>query len=107
MTEAYNVKYGPEFLDDVDLRGLEQLVEIGQTRFMVDALAYVCRQLKSQQPRTMQDLVASFDAYVEREGLEAIADKDADVPGNHSKARPIELAGTINRLRTLKVAIRP
>lgn len=109
VTEAYNIKYGPELLDDVDLKGLEQIVEISQTRFILDALAFMTQ---SQQMRggggggkAMQDLVAAFDAYLGSVGIDGVASRDADVPGNFARARPQELAGTINRLRSLRVRL--
>lgn len=84
-------------LEDIDLRGIEQLVEPNQTR----AIAYAILTWQ-QQHRThlLSDLLDDIMTWVDRQDFDALTPYPmADL----SEFRRYELAAVINRLRSLRV----
>ncbi|MFH1531600.1 MAG: ABC-ATPase domain-containing protein [Pseudomonadota bacterium] len=95
--ETRAILFGEE---EVDLTGLEQLVEDSQARFIADVMLHIHRHLVDGR-RDLHTLV--------EEALAAFGAGDFDNLttgrfGNRAAARPFEVAAAINRLRTLAVA---
>ena len=86
--------------EEIDLTGLEQLVEDSQARFIADVMLHIHRHL-ADGSRDLGSLV--------EEALEAFSEGGFDrlsrgCYGNRAACRPFEVAAAINRLRTLAVA---
>ncbi|KAA8494354.1 hypothetical protein FVE85_4329 [Porphyridium purpureum] len=99
------IQYGSEEFA-INLRALEQLVELGQTRLIADAMHYV--EMVSKQTAPVQDmkkLAVRVEAALDAKGLDAVAPSGWKGIGYYSRPRPIELAAAINRWRLLKVSI--
>ncbi|KAA8492030.1 hypothetical protein FVE85_3468 [Porphyridium purpureum] len=99
------IQYGSEEFA-INLRALEQLVELGQTRLIADAMQYVEMVSKQTAPvQGMKKLVARVEAALDAKGLDAVAPSGWKGIGYYSRPRPLELAAAINRWRLLKVSI--
>jgi predicted ABC-class ATPase len=95
------VHFGDE---SIDLRCVEQIVDLSQTRAVGFAIHLAATRL--------MDGIAPLRAVMER--LEALLDSDGldcldphhrsgHHPGNHARPRTLEVAAAINRLRTLRM----
>ena len=96
------IRYGAT---DVDLRGLEQLVDPSQTR----AVGLAIHRASATSVRDGADLPAILDeleTFFDREGLDALDPfhRPGRHPGNLARPRRFEVAGAINRLRSLRCA---
>ena len=89
------VSFGEE---ELELGGLGQLVEHSQVRAVALALAQLGRQADGQTP--LAELMAHLMRQLEREGLDDLAPYAWD---RLAMFRPLELAGALNRLRSLRV----
>jgi len=87
----------------VDLRGLEQLVEIGQTRALGYAIHWIAGEL-ARASRPLPRLLDALEAWLDREGLDALDPfhRPAEHPGNLARPRRYEIAAAINRMRSLR-----
>ncbi len=84
--------------EQIDLGGVEQLVDTSQTRAIGDAMMIArTRMGKDQSLRTVVERIA---ADIEIDGLAAL---NSHPFGHYAQFRPYELAAAINRLRTLVV----
>jgi predicted ABC-class ATPase len=82
----------------IDLAGVEQLVDISQTRAIGDAIYYAKRYMDGT--RTLREVIEAVAADLDRMGLDALS----SVPvGNYASFRTLELAAAMNRLRSLCV----
>jgi predicted ABC-class ATPase len=85
----------------VDLSGLEQLVDTSQTRAIAEMMRWIGRRADGK-----TDLKALIDALyreIDAEGLDVISPFRGQHPGDLALPRKLELAGAVNRLRTLRV----
>ncbi len=82
----------------IDLGAVEQLVDVSQTRAVGDAIYYSTRYMDGK--TTLADIIRSVFADIEKQGLDVIGPKPV---GDYAYFRPFELAGAINRLRTLVI----
>lgn len=89
----------------VDLRGLEQLVEISQTRAVGHAIHWLAREL-ARESRPLPELLDALVAFLDREGLDPLdpTHRPEQHPGNLARPRRYEVAAAINRMRSLRVA---
>lgn len=92
------IQYGD---GEVDLAGVEQLVEHSQTRAIADALQ-LCAKTYMDGRRTVREVVDALNEDIERDGLDVLN------PGMHmvglARPRRYELAAAINRVRTGKMS---
>ncbi|WP_124726828.1 ABC-ATPase domain-containing protein [Staphylospora marina] len=93
----HTILYGTE---PIDLSGLEQLVHPSQTR----ALAWMIKRIaeRADGKVTLREWIDRLTAETAEQGLETISPFRGH-PGNLAMPRKHELAGAINRLRTLSV----
>ena len=82
----------------IDLAGLEQLVDISQTRAIAEAL-YVARHYMNCS-RPLSDIIESLFQQIRELGLDVLSPFPA---GHFAMPRPLEVAAALNRLRTLRV----
>lgn len=88
---------------EIDLGGVEQLVDKSQTRAIMDAVAMLQRtQLRDGQPATLAACLDAADAAMQG-GLDNLAAAGA-FRGDLARPRRIELAAAISRLRSLRAA---
>jgi predicted ABC-class ATPase len=86
----------------IDLAALEQLVDPSQTR----AIAQILRVLgdKADGNKSLRELIDEVFADLERHGFDAISPfRRGHHPGDLALPRKFEVAGAINRLRSLQV----
>lgn len=98
----YKVQYGRT---DIDLTCLMQLVDNSQTRAICEILRLLPGQL-SNTPELSSSIRSLFE-LVERDGLDALSPYPGEHPGDLALVRPFEVAGAVNRLRTLRVEAAP
>ncbi len=91
--------------DAIDLSGVEQLVDVSQTR----AVGYAIQLLVQRTTRSrfrIADAVAMVDEIFTQEGLDCLDPyyKPGHHPGNFARPRPYEIAAAINRLRSVRLS---
>lgn len=86
---------------DVDLSALEQLVDTSQTRAIAEMMRCLAKRMDGRTP--LKDIIDQLYEQIEREGLDSISLYRGTHPGDLALPRPHELAGAVNRLRTLRV----
>jgi predicted ABC-class ATPase len=84
---------------DVDLAGVEQIVEAAQTRAIGRALAWG-RHRAIDGEAGMAEALGALHRALEAEGLDAL---DERIVGDYAEFRVFELAAALGRLRTLRV----
>jgi len=82
----------------IDLSGVEQIVEEGQNRAIVNAIVNAMAYMDGRY--NMAEVVGMVMADIGKYGLDVIGDR---IVGDHAAFRAQELAAAINRLRTLEV----
>ena len=93
--------YGTE---TIDLRFVDQLVEMSQTRAIGHAI-YMASQFMMRDSEPLQDIVEALDDNFSQNGLDSLDpfyEKEKH-PGNYSRPRKYEIAAAINRMRSLKI----
>jgi predicted ABC-class ATPase len=86
----------------IDLSALEQLVDPSQTRAIAQMLKVLGERAKGQ--KSLRQLIEELYEEVERHGFDAISPyRRGQHPGELALPRKIEVAGAVNRLRTLVV----
>lgn len=93
--DVETLQFGEETLD---LSAVEQLVHRGQTRAIGAALDYARRRYIDGK-RTVREILDLVMAYLEREGLDLL---ELRLTGEFALFRRHELAGALNRLRSLR-----
>jgi predicted ABC-class ATPase len=83
--------------EEVELGGLEQLVEEAQTRALALAVAWAARTLP-RMPTGLSELIASVMRAADGAGLDAF---QPEPTGELAEFRAVELAGLLGRLRML------
>jgi hypothetical protein len=82
----------------INISDLEQLVDIGQTRAIGDAIHYCCQYMNEQ--RTLKQIIEKTLAAIREKGFEIL---DRIPSGEYVLSRKFELAGAINRLRSIRM----
>jgi predicted ABC-class ATPase len=85
--------------DEIDLGGVEQLVDVCQTRAIAEALDHL-RLEHLDQGLSLAEVLDRIDAALQAEGLDGIQGRPA---GDLARFRRFELAAALNRLRPLQV----
>ncbi|MDP6979872.1 MAG: ABC-ATPase domain-containing protein [Myxococcota bacterium] len=90
--------------EDVNLRGVEQLLDTSQTRAIGLAMHFAARKLMGQ-GRDLRSVLDALDEHFDRESLDFLDPfaRGDEHPGNLARPRRYEIAAAINRLRTLRV----
>ncbi|MCP4229015.1 MAG: ATPase, partial [bacterium] len=73
----------------IDISDLEQLVDIGQTKAIADAVYYAANFMTNQ--RTLKEIVGLVLADIQQKGFDVL---DRVPSGEYTVFRPFELAGT-------------
>ena len=95
------ILYGRE---PIDLRYLQQLVDPSQTR-AIGAAIHFTHQRFIDGKRTLREILDALEAYLDQHGLDPLDPfhRDERHPGAFARPRRYEIAGAINRLRTLVI----
>ncbi len=99
---------GPDMIlfgrDPIDLRGVEQLADLSQTRAIGYSIHLAVERFMDG-TRTLSETVSAVDAFFDEHGLDALDPfhRPGRHPGNFSRPRKYELAAAINRLRTVRM----
>lgn len=91
--------------DPIDLRGLEQLVDISQTRAIGYAI-HIATQRHMNSIATLRDVVEALERMFDEQGLDCL-DPFAgrgEHPGDFARPRRYEIAAAINRLRSVRMS---
>lgn len=96
VSSTHKLRLGTE---DIDLSALEQLVEPGQLNGIAAAIVYAQRHYLGGQ-RSLQAVLQAVAQDIETHGLDCLEERSL---GELVGFRQLELAATLNRLRTLKV----
>ncbi|MEE3328759.1 MAG: ABC-ATPase domain-containing protein [Myxococcota bacterium] len=104
------ILYGEE---DIDLRHLTQIVDTSQTRAIAWAIHLASQHLmrpssSSPQRPELTEVLDALESIVAEQGLDALGHSSRkaplpDHPGRLARPRRHEVAGALNRLRSLKV----
>ncbi|MCS6817185.1 MAG: ABC-ATPase domain-containing protein [Acidobacteriota bacterium] len=88
----------------IDLRAVEQIVDISQTRAIGYALHCAAERFMDGR-RTVREILDELEQLFEREGLEVLDPfRRGDAhPGNFARPRRYEIAAALNRLRTVRM----
>ncbi|MCX7752506.1 MAG: ABC-ATPase domain-containing protein [Blastocatellia bacterium] len=88
----------------IDLRAVEQIVDISQTRAIGYALHCAAERFMDGR-RTVREILDELERLFEREGLEVLDPfrRDDAHPGNFARPRRYEIAAALNRLRTVRM----
>ncbi len=88
----------------IDLRYVEQLVDISQTRAVGYAIHLATQQWMDGR-RTMAEILDELEQFLQTRGLDALDPfrRGERHPGNFARPRRFEIAAAMNRLRTLRV----
>ena len=86
---------------DIDLSALEQLVDVSQTRAIAEMMRVLAKLADGSTP--LVDCIDRLYEQIEREGLDSVSPFYGMHPGDLAMPRKFELAGAVNRLRTLRV----
>jgi len=82
---------------NLDLSGVEQLIEASQTRAIVDAIAYAEKHDLMARHSTLKGIVQGLDELFTQQGLDALS---AHHLGTYARPRVFEIAAAFNRLRS-------
>ncbi|PTM57940.1 putative ABC-class ATPase [Desmospora activa DSM 45169] len=85
----------------VELVGLEQLVDTSQTRAVAEMMRLIGKRANGE--KELKALIDELYREIEETGLDVISPFHGQHPGDLALPRKLELAGAINRLRTLSV----
>lgn len=85
----------------IDLSALEQLVDPSQTRALAEMIRCIGRRVNGRQ--TLAQVIEQLYDEIEQKGLDVISPYAGQHPGDLALPRKQELAGAINRMRTLHV----
>jgi hypothetical protein len=90
--------------EPIDLRYVEQLIDVSQTRAVGYAIHLAATRLMDGRT-SLPDVLASVQQILDDPGLDALAPfRRADHhPGDFARPRPFEIAAAINRLRTVRM----
>lgn len=91
-----HIQFGKE---NIDLTGVEQVIDASQTRAISQGLVYIQRHLLGERV-TIAQVLERVEADVEKYGLDVL---EPGYPGDLARFRRFELAAALNRLRSVEV----
>ncbi|MFP4159725.1 MAG: ABC-ATPase domain-containing protein [Desulfobacterales bacterium] len=83
---------------EIDLSDLEQIVDPSQTRALANAVYYASRCMKDG--LSLKQVTEKVQADISAKGLDIVA---PHITGDLAEIRSVDIAGAINRMRTLQV----
>ena len=88
----------------IELSGLDQLVDTSQTRAIGFAIALAMNRFGAQ-ARSVDDIMRALERLFDESGLDVLAPFGApgEHPGNFARPRRFEIAGGLNRLRSVRM----
>ncbi len=88
----------------IDLRQVEQLVDLSQTRAVGYAIHLATEQFMDGKT-ILRDVLAAVEQFLDQYGLDALDPfrRHDRHPGNFARPRTYEIAAAINRLRTVRM----
>ncbi|WP_226576494.1 ABC-ATPase domain-containing protein [Halobacillus litoralis] len=89
--------------EDLDLSGVEQLVDMSQTRMIADLLLHFDKKGLLKEELSLSELLDRIEQQLDEKGLASIAPFKDQHPGELARPRRFEIAAALNRLRTAKV----
>ena len=95
----HSIQYGSW---DIDLSGVEQLVDSSQTRAIGEIIHYAARNYLNGRT-TLRQALEQVERDIEKKSLDVISPFYGQHPGDFARPRPLEVAAAINRLRSLSV----
>lgn len=95
------IRFGTE---PIELRFVEQLVDLSQTRAVGHAI-YLTAERFLDGKATLCEVVDAVERFFDQHGLDALDPfhRDERHPGTFARPRRYEISAAINRLRTLRV----
>jgi predicted ABC-class ATPase len=90
--------------DRIELRGVEQLVDVSQTQAVGHAIHLAATRFMDGRA-TLREVVEKLEELFDREGLDLLDPfhRPERHPGNYARPRKHEIAAAINRLRTVRM----
>ena len=90
--------------DAIDLRCVEQLVDLSQTRAVGHAIHLAASRFMDSKAM-LREVVQRVEDFFDAEGLDALDPfhRGSHHPGNFARPRGLEVAAAINRLRSLRM----
>ena len=95
VKEIHRINFGSQL---IDLTDMEQLRELSQTKAIMEAIQLAMKYIDGK--RNLSEILQIIRDKIDAEGLDGLSDQ---LSGNLAGFRSIELAGTLNRLRSLKM----
>ncbi|SFQ39417.1 ABC-ATPase domain-containing protein [Salibacterium halotolerans] len=92
------IMYGP---DNIDVSGVEQLIDPSQTNAIAEMIRYAVRQLGKESG--LEELLSFIERELKEKGLDTVSPFQGQHPGDLARPRRFELAAAINRYRPVKV----
>ncbi|MFP4164953.1 MAG: ABC-ATPase domain-containing protein [Chitinispirillaceae bacterium] len=89
------IQFGRE---DIDLYGIDQLVDVSQTRAIGECLVYLKRYMGDRM--TVKELLDRLEGDIQDKGIDCIAPGKS---GDLAEIRGVDLAAAMNRLRSLRI----
>ena len=95
------IQYGSE---DIDLRCVEQLVDVSQTRAVGHAIFLASERFMDGRA-TLCEVLDGLEAFLDERGLDELDPfhRPGHHPGSFARPRRFEIAAAINRLRTVRM----
>ena len=93
--EVHTIHFGKTI---IDLTDVEQLIELSQTKAVIQSLLYVNRYIDGK--KTLHEIIDMIMREIDANGLDVIDEK---ISGHYAEFRGLELACAINRLRGVKM----
>ena len=89
---------------DIDLRALEQLVDLSQTRAVGHAIHLAASRMMDGR-RSLARVLDELEAFFDARGLDELDPfyRPERHPGSFARPRRLEIAGAINRLRSVRL----
>ncbi|WP_101843321.1 ABC-ATPase domain-containing protein [Halobacillus sp. Marseille-P3879] len=88
---------------EVDLDGVEQLVDASQTRMIADLLMHLYKEDLLSKKQSLSSLLDTIEAQLNELGLASFAPFKDQHPGELARPRRFEIAAALNRIRTARV----
>ncbi|MEX2425981.1 MAG: ABC-ATPase domain-containing protein, partial [Thermomicrobiaceae bacterium] len=91
--------------EQIDLRGVEQIVDPSQTRGIAEILVHARSTDVIDGKRSIREILDEIDRFLQRKPLDSVSNFSGH-PGDFARPRRYEIAAALNRLRSLSVSQR-
>ncbi len=90
--------------DDIDLRALDQLVDLSQARALGYAIHLASHRFMDERT-PLGEVIEAVARFLDERGLDTLDPfrRGEAHPGNFARPRALELAAAINRLRSVRM----